>query len=403
LKITTNKKISKMEKKIILSLFMPFFGISILFCQTNIYPTTGSVSIFDYSPLLILQRNNNSGGFTQGIQSRLQDGTNNWYFGALHTGQWIVSKGDYQNPKLTILENGNIGIGTTSPSNKLEVLSGWNDFKYTKFEAKYLGHQRSVVEINANSGAGDGVQGTGLSISMTNSPYGAGWSRGLYVNVINAVKNYAAVFENGNVGIGTINPQEKLDINGRFIVTNDGVIEWGGSRSYGRITWDNGRAIIGGQTNMALVLMSNNTERIRVDINGNVGIGTVTPGSYKLNVWGTIRAHEIVVNTTGADFVFEPTYKLRSLAELETFIKTNKHLPDIAPAREMQENGVSAGEMQSKLLQKVEELTLYLIEKDKEIIALKKEKDKQSEELEKRNAEFSKEIQELKELILKMQ
>jgi hypothetical protein len=238
---------------------------------------------------------------------------------------------------------------------------------------------------------------------MTNSPYGAGWSRGLYVNVINAVKNYAAVFENGNVGIGTINPQEKLDINGRFIVTNDGVIEWGGSRSYGRITWDNGRAIIGGQTNMALVLMSNNTERIRVDINGNVGIGTVTPGSYKLNVWGTIRAHEIVVNTTGADFVFEPTYKLRSLAELETFIKTNKHLPDIAPAREMQENGVSAGEMQSKLLQKVEELTLYLIEKDKEIIALKKEKDKQSEELEKRNAEFSKEIQELKELILKMQ
>jgi hypothetical protein len=55
-----------------------------------------------------------------------------------------------------------------------------------------------------------------------------------------------------------------------------------------------------------------------------------------------------------------PTYKLRSLAELEAFIKSNKHLPDIAPAKEMQENGVSAGEMQAKLLQKVEELTLYV-------------------------------------------
>ncbi len=103
--------------------------------------------------------------------------------------------------------------------------------------------------------------------------------------------------------------------------------------------------------------------------NGNFLIGKTsqTNTSYKLDVAGKIRADEIVVNTTGADFVFEPTYKLRSLSELETFIRTNKHLPDIAPAKEMQENGVSAGEMQTKLLQKVEELTLYVIEKDRQI------------------------------------
>ncbi len=103
--------------------------------------------------------------------------------------------------------------------------------------------------------------------------------------------------------------------------------------------------------------------------NGNVLIGktTQTNSTYKLDVAGKIRADEIVVNTTGADFVFEPTYKLRSLSELETFVRTNKHLPDIASAKEMQENGVSAGEMQAKLLQKVEELTLYVIELEKRI------------------------------------
>jgi hypothetical protein len=100
---------------------------------------------------------------------------------------------------------------------------------------------------------------------------------------------------------------------------------------------------------------------------GNVGIGTTTPGNYQLNVAGRIRANEIVVNTTGADFVFENNYKLRPLAEVETFIKQNKHLPDIAPATEMQANGVSMGDMQAKLLEQVERLTLYIIEQQKNI------------------------------------
>ncbi len=116
-------------------------------------------------------------------------------------------------------------------------------------------------------------------------------------------------------------------------------------------------------------------------INGNVGINTVASSNYKLNVKGRVRADEIVVNTTGADFVFDPSYKLRTLSELETFIRTNKHLPDIAPAKEMQENGVSAGEMQAKLLQKVEELTLYVIEKDKEITKLRAENNQKLQEL----------------------
>jgi len=116
--------------------------------------------------------------------------------------------------------------------------------------------------------------------------------------------------------------------------------------------------------------------------NGNVLIGKTsqTNTGYMLDVNGKARANEIVVNTTGADFVFEKEYKLRSLKEVEAFIKENKHLPDIPTAKHMVENGVSLGELNTKLLQKVEELTLHLIEKDKELASERKtNKDQQAQ------------------------
>jgi len=107
---------------------------------------------------------------------------------------------------------------------------------------------------------------------------------------------------------------------------------------------------------------------------GNVGIGTkeLTPG-YKLTVKGKIHAQEVLVTgTAGADFVFDKTYNLPSLCSVETFINENQHLPEIPSAKEMQANGVNMAEFQIKLLQKVEELTLYIIEQQKEIDELKK-------------------------------
>lgn len=107
---------------------------------------------------------------------------------------------------------------------------------------------------------------------------------------------------------------------------------------------------------------------------GNVGIGTSTPTNM-LDVNGTIRAKEVKVESGWADFVFTPNYQLRSLAEVEEFIDQNGHLPDIPTAKEIEQNGVSLGEINAKLLQKIEELTLYLINKDKEIANLQQQID----------------------------
>jgi hypothetical protein len=102
---------------------------------------------------------------------------------------------------------------------------------------------------------------------------------------------------------------------------------------------------------------------------GNLLIGKTTQqnSNYKLDVAGTVRANEVKINLDGADFVFEPDYKLLPLNDLERFVKENKHLPDVVPAKEMEANGANLGELNTVLLQKIEELTLYIIEQNKRI------------------------------------
>ncbi len=100
---------------------------------------------------------------------------------------------------------------------------------------------------------------------------------------------------------------------------------------------------------------------------GKLGVGTTTP-TCELDVKGTIRAREVLVDLNGgADFVFEEGYSLRPLNEVSDFIQANRHLPEIPPAADMVNNGLDMGEFQIKLLQKIEELTLYIIEQDKRI------------------------------------
>lgn len=108
---------------------------------------------------------------------------------------------------------------------------------------------------------------------------------------------------------------------------------------------------------------------------GRVGIGIAPDFNDEalLLVDGQIKGEEVKVQIIGgADFVFENTYTLKSLEEIEKFINQNKHLPEIASEEEMIKNGLEIGEMNIKLLQKIEELTLYLIEQNKELKELKK-------------------------------
>lgn len=184
----------------------------------------------------------------------------------------------------------------------------------------------------------------------------------------------------GKVGIGTTAPKADLDINASspnilFQGTNNSSVRFSESLD----SWRGGFVKYDNYTNNVIigvhnVLSTSNQDDIDAIYigrpNGKIGIGTVPFEEYQLSVKGKIRAEEVKVETGWADFVFEEDYNLRTLEEVENFIKENKHLPEIPSAEEVAKNGVNVGQMESKLLQKIEELTLYIIEQNKRITEL---------------------------------
>ena len=272
-----------------------------------------------------------------------------------------------------------IGVGTNSVTSPLTISkSTWN-----------LVPTLEVNHISGNSGC-DGCINVGQKISVLDNLGTNKSNIGLWINAKNALYNYAAVFENGNVGIGTTNPVAKLHIdNGantdaavlatstesNKLVVSSSVTqpvyaptfritqEFNNNRNNGYISFHRGGSIDGG----FLTFGSYGQERFRIDPYGNIGIGTINP-AFKLDVCGTIRAREVKVDLQGTcvpDFVFKKDYKLMSLNELEKFVTTKQHLPEIAPEKEMIENGLDVKDFQMKLLQKMEEMTLYIIDQNK--------------------------------------
>ncbi len=193
------------------------------------------------------------------------------------------------------------------------------------------------------------------------------------------------IYKNGSIGIGTTNPQAKLHINGSLML-NNGVIQRGGTPII--ITTDLG--LYSHLSGHWIRIVSNNAPirfftdignggagknvKMSIESNGSVGIGTTVTGSHKLAVEGSIGAREIKVESSGwSDYVFDDNYKLQDIKDLENHIKVNKCLPNIPTEEEVTKEGINLGEMDAKLLQKVEELTLYLIEQNKEIERMKEE------------------------------
>ncbi|KAA2238687.1 hypothetical protein F0L74_20935 [Chitinophaga agrisoli] len=194
---------------------------------------------------------------------------------------------------------------------------------------------------------------------------------------------------NGYVGIGTGVPEGRLHVNGHTYISGGSNLYMKGS---GTLPTDPGDLIFlandnteyariytqvgGGQLRFSVG--SAPTSSMVITSAGAVGIGTITPGtSNKLSVEGTIGARKVRV-TAGPgwpDFVFHPGYKLPSLQELDTYIKANQHLPEIPTAAEVEKEGQDLGDMNKKLLQKVEELTLLLINESKRNDHLQQEVD----------------------------
>jgi hypothetical protein len=144
-------------------------------------------------------------------------------------------------------------------------------------------------------------------------------------------------------------------------------------------------------------MFSSGTTSTVFDTTDNIGIGTSDTKGYRLAVNGSLIATSMKVKPSGnwPDYVFKKSYRLLSLQELETYIRVNKHLPGISPAKEIETDGLNVGEHQVAILKKVEELTLYLIDENKQLKAQNKQILEQNAILQQQQRE----IDELKALI----
>lgn len=127
------------------------------------------------------------------------------------------------------------------------------------------------------------------------------------------------------------------------------------------------------------------------DSNGNIGFNTFNiNGNYKILVNGALKAKEVRVESNWADFVFKKEYKLKSLEQIESYIKEQGRLPDVPADEEVRSQGLKVGETSALLLQKIEELTLYLIQQRKELVKQKAMLRNQQKEIQKLRLECNK-------------
>ena len=182
----------------------------------------------------------------------------------------------------------------------------------------------------------------------------------------------------GNVGIGVSSPTAKLDV----AVPQNATQQVSGIRISAPALFQFGSTIEDlFHIRKEGILSNPHVSLFTVQHNGKVSIGldpsdpATFAGGYRLYVEDGIMTEKVKVawrnSADWADYVFEETYPLMPLAELEAYVQQHKHLPNVPSAQEVSENGFDLAQMDAKLLEKIEELTLHLIEQQKQIDALK--------------------------------
>lgn len=233
---------------------------------------------------------------------------------------------------------GFVGLGTTTPTHKLEVISDDG--------SGYLGaYQETIASFSKYPLLGLNLQGIG--------------------------------YEVGSGRFTTTEHAYRMQMLEGAVTSKTGFIEFSKIRS--------------ANTEKAAISFGyNDVESMRINHNGKVRIGNgvndiKTPDGYKLFVEEGILTEKVKIaiktTTDWADYVFEPEYKLMPLDEVEKFTKENNHLPDVPSAKTMVIEGLDVAKMDAKLLQKIEELTLYAIEQNNEAKELKTKLAEQKEEI----------------------
>lgn len=240
-------------------------------------------------------------------------------------------------------------VSITSPSNNSSAFAGGS------------------VTINAEASDNDGsitkvefYNGSVLLGSDTASPYSYTWNNliaGSYTITAKAIDDDSAVTTSAAVALTVNSPGTAWLLTG-----NAGT--------------DTANNFLGTTDSTGLIFKTSNHARMFITNEGRILVNTnETPDAEAhLAVKGNIWAMKLKITQDGwADYVFDSSYRLRPLQEVEQFISRNKHLPDVPSAAQVKKDGLNVGDNQATLLRKIEELTLYLIEQDKKIKQLEAE------------------------------